>query len=280
MARTTRRPFALLTVAVLAIVTGCGSSDSASGDDSGGTTLQIGTVTGALPYQGLDDDGETVIGYEPDLIREAAKRIDAEVEFTILDFDALFPGVDSGRFDLVMSGFSDKPERQEKYDMLDVANDKFTFAARPEMAESIKTPADVCGRSTGAVAGGAYVTLFEKWDQECKSAGKDGFTVRTFDGDSQGFLAVKSGQTDFWPSSVPIIKEWASKNDGGMTSLTFMENPSAFVLPKGSDLTPKLQEAIQSMVDDGTYAEILKKWKVEAIARDQITVNAGKDVTK
>jgi polar amino acid transport system substrate-binding protein len=282
MARTRTLWMAIVAAACIASMSACGgssSSDDATRSDKGTSTLKVGTITGALPYEGLDDDGKTVIGFEPELLEEAAKRIGMDVKYTILDFDALMPGVDSGRFDMVMSGFQDKPERQAKYDMLDIIMDKYTFGAQKDVAASIKTAMDVCGHSTGAVPGGAYQALFAKWNDACKAAGKPGFEVQTYDGDSQGFLAVKSGQTDFWPSAVAIIQQWADGNDGATTPLTFMENPAAWILPKDGEFTSTLQSALQSMIDDGTYDEILAKWNSSSVALDKITVNAGADVT-
>lgn len=270
----------ILPVAVTLALSGCGGSSSGddAADDGGGSTIQVGTISGALPYQGLDDDGETVIGYEPDLIREAAKRIGMEVEFTLLGFDALLPGVSSGRFDVAQAGFNDKPERQAKYDMLDVANDQFTFGALPDVAPSVKTLDDLCGKKIGALAGGIYLAIFENQDKKCQDEGQAGVDISIFDADEQGYLAVKSGQIDLYPSSVPIIAYWAENNGGAVAPVRFLKNASAFVLPKDSPLTPKLQEALQEMVDDGTYGEILEKWNVTDIARDEITVNAGEDV--
>jgi polar amino acid transport system substrate-binding protein len=230
------------------------------------------------PYEFYAEDGKTVIGYEPELITEAAKRIGATVEFTVLDFDALLPGLDSKRFDVAISGFSDRPARQAKYDMLDVVNDKFAFVGKAEVASTINTLDDICGRSTGAVPGGAYVTIFEKQDEKCRAEGKPGVTIQTYDADAQGFLAVKSGQTDFWPTSLPILADWIEKNPGhAITRATFLEGPGAMILRKNDPLVPKLRDAMQSMVDDGTYGAIMKKWKVESIAVDQIQLNAGKD---
>ncbi|MDT0265055.1 serine/threonine-protein kinase [Streptomyces sp. DSM 44915] len=41
------------------------------------------------------------------------------------------------------------------------------------------------------------------------------------------------------------------------------------------DLRDALQQAIQTLIDDGTYAELLERWEVPELAVDSVTVNTG-----
>jgi polar amino acid transport system substrate-binding protein len=40
--------------------------------------------------------------------------------------------------------------------------------------------------------------------------------------------------------------------------------PYGIPVAKGSDFTPALQKALQTLIDDGSYTKILSKWGVEA----------------
>lgn len=42
----------------------------------------------------------------------------------------------------------------------------------------------------------------------------------------------------------------------------------AIVIPKGSKLGPAVQAAMKELVENGTYAKILKKWGIEHVAYD------------
>jgi polar amino acid transport system substrate-binding protein len=44
-------------------------------------------------------------------------------------------------------------------------------------------------------------------------------------------------------------------------------------MPKRSKLIPVVQKALQKLIDDGTYLEILKKYGVEEGALQKATVN-------
>ena len=45
------------------------------------------------------------------------------------------------------------------------------------------------------------------------------------------------------------------------------------VLKKNTGLTAAIKAAVESLVADGTYAELLKKWNLSAFAVSQVTVN-------
>jgi len=48
------------------------------------------------------------------------------------------------------------------------------------------------------------------------------------------------------------------------------------VSKKKPELSEAVKVALQSMIDDGTYQTILKKWDLELGAIKTVTVNAGK----
>lgn len=42
------------------------------------------------------------------------------------------------------------------------------------------------------------------------------------------------------------------------------------------ELATAVQTALQELIDDGTYVELLKAWNVEGMAIDTATINGGK----
>jgi polar amino acid transport system substrate-binding protein len=51
--------------------------------------------------------------------------------------------------------------------------------------------------------------------------------------------------------------------------------PYGVVIEKDSDLIEAIQAAMQAIIDDGTYEDILSEWGVEGGAVDEATINAG-----
>jgi polar amino acid transport system substrate-binding protein len=104
----------------------CGSDggDDAgeTGEAGGGSTLEeareAGTITvgfaGEEPYSYTDEDGE-LTGATIALHREIFGNLGIdEVEGVLVDWDALIPGLNAGRFDAISAGMSILPERCEQ----------------------------------------------------------------------------------------------------------------------------------------------------------------------
>ncbi len=239
-----------------------------------GGTLKVATLTGSLPYQSLDDDGKTVIGFEPELINEAAKRLGMTVEYTILEFDALLPALTAKRVDMITAGMIDKQEREDAADALNISRDNFTFAMKADVGPGITGFEGFCGKKIGTLAGAAYLEPLEEAAAACEAAGSPKLEIVTLDSDAAGFLALTGGQIEGWPSNSPLVAQWVTDNPGyAAAGFTILPGPTAMYLQKDSPLTEPMRLAFQSMVDDGTYLEILTKWGAQDIAIDTIGVN-------
>ena len=113
-------------VAVLAgialVVSGCGgdSADSPAADDTSSESqapaeadddlaamvpeeiaedgvLSVGSDTTYAPGEFIDEDGETIVGFDVDLFKAGAQKLDLEAEFETAAFDSIIPGLGSGR---------------------------------------------------------------------------------------------------------------------------------------------------------------------------------------
>lgn len=271
------RGHVLVMATVAVVVAGCGSSptDSTPSDGpSDSATLNVGTITGILPYEGFAEDGVTVVGYEPDLLREAAKRLGMEPNFQVVEYDALLPGLSTNRFNVAAAGFLDTAEREKSYDAVTITLDKYGFVAPQDTAATLTTMDALCGLTVAVVSGSSQAAAVDEQAKKC--AGGNALTVRTFDAEAQGFLALESGQVDAVPSNVPLLKQFVKDNpDFGVGPVTFNPGPTAFFFPKGSELAVQMQQTLQEMMDDGTYAEILKTWDVEDVAVKEATLNSA-----
>ncbi|MGB6407960.1 MAG: transporter substrate-binding domain-containing protein, partial [Planococcus donghaensis] len=116
----------LLVLAML-VLAACGESEEtdttkedASGSDLLTTvqeegTLVIGTEGTYPPFTFHDASGE-LTGFDVEIAREVADRLGVEAEFLETQWDAMFAGLDAGRFDMVANQVGINPERQESYE--------------------------------------------------------------------------------------------------------------------------------------------------------------------
>lgn len=110
----------LLTGGLLAA---CSPSESPNGDNGNGdtemSTLERGRADGYLrvgianepPYTQVNADG-TVTGAEPDVLRAVLQRIGIDdIEGVITPYDAMIPGLNAGRWDVIAAGLFMKQSR-------------------------------------------------------------------------------------------------------------------------------------------------------------------------
>ena len=98
----------LLLFAVLFV--GCGKQ----GGDTSVRKVLVGTEGTYKPFNYQDEAGN-LIGYDIDVLKEVDKRIDdLEFEFAAVQWDSLFLGLETGKYDMVADQRSRTREREEK----------------------------------------------------------------------------------------------------------------------------------------------------------------------
>ncbi len=79
--------------------------------------LLVGFEAGYPPMEYTDDSGLNYIGFDVDLAKEIAALFGLEIEFVNTAWDGIFAGLDKDQYDMIISGVSITPERQEAYEM-------------------------------------------------------------------------------------------------------------------------------------------------------------------
>jgi polar amino acid transport system substrate-binding protein len=137
----------------------------------------------------------------------------------------------------------------------------------------IKTTTDLCGKAVGAETGTTEVDALngtagtdyagKGLSAACTKAGKAAINVKTFAKDSDALLALQSGQVDCYFSDSPVAGYYAVQHPDQfeLAGLTLNVAKEGISVGKGN---PKLESAVkaalQSMMDDGSYLAILKKY--------------------
>ncbi len=100
------------------IVGGSSSSAAPSGSSSGsGGVLRVASEGTYSPFTYHDTaDGGKLTGYDVDVITAVAQQMGMQVQFTDVTFDAIFAGLEAGRYDVVANQVTVNPDRQALYD--------------------------------------------------------------------------------------------------------------------------------------------------------------------
>jgi polar amino acid transport system substrate-binding protein len=243
----------------------------AAGND--GTLTMATDLTIGLPWA-VEEAGKQT-GLDIDLAIALGEVLGAEVDLKNTSFDSLIPGLAAGRYDVTVSAMLDNRKRQEQVDFVDFIIDASGFAIPVDSKLDDLTLETSCGRKIGVVRGSAEEMYLTEQSAKCKSAGKSAVDLQVFQQLQQGMLAVTSGRVealcgDKLQNAYLASKPGAKiKEAGGSIN----EAPVGMAMPKGSKLIPVVQKALQKLIDDGAYLDILKKYGVEKGALTKATVN-------
>ena len=302
----TQRTRLLTACAVLAsaslALTACGSSGSDSGSGSSSSAavnavtadpalaalvpadvkssgkLVVGSDASYAPNEFQDDKG-TIVGMDVDLANAVAARLGLKAEVQNAGFTAIIPGIGANKYQLGMSSFTDTKEREQTVDMVTYFTAGTSSAVKKGNPDKISAD-DLCGKKiavqTGTTQADAIVDVI---NPACTKAGKP--TVPNdgdkFDLQTDVTNAVVSGRNQVMMADSPVVDYAIKQTNGQLEKLgaTTDSAPYGIALAKGSALAPAVQKAVQSLIDDGTYKQILQKWGVEAGAVDKSQLNAA-----
>ncbi|YCI04577.1 ABC transporter substrate-binding protein [Ensifer sp. D2-11] len=210
------------------------------------------------PDEFLDADGQ-LKGWSVDIAKEMEERLGVPFTFEGTSFDAIIPGLQSKRFDAGFSSFGTTAERLKTLDFVSQRKIGTSFAYPANSKLDIKTASDACGLTVAVLNGSWDLGLLEKLnDNECKD---NPVIMQTHGTQAQAELAVRSQRAQATVAgSVKLAYMAKQTADLKVSELVLSPVNSCIGVRKGDPLGQVMTDAIQSMIDDGTYEKIMAKW--------------------
>ena len=289
-----------LVLAVALAAAGCGDNGDSGGGGSTETTagaapavdealaakvpdaiksdgkLVIGTDSSYPPNEFLDTDGKTVIGWDVDLFNAIAAKLGLKTEWQSAVFDAIIPGIDSGKYEMGVSSFFITDERKKQADMVSYYNVGTQWLTKTGNPNGIQ-PDAACGKKVAVQTNTAQDTDdLAKRQEKCKSEGKPAITIDRYQRQDQATASVVSGKDDATLADSPVMA-YAVKQTNGQLELLGDAYDTYFygsVIKQGqAEFAQAVADAVKALIADGTYKTILEKWGVQAGAIDSPAVN-------
>ncbi|MEV5973282.1 ABC transporter substrate-binding protein [Streptomyces sp. NPDC051921] len=230
-------------------------------------TLSLGVSTGSAPplaFYATDD--RTLIGAELDIATLVADTLGVEPEFSPVSWENLFVGLDSGKFDGVFSNVTVTEERKDKYDFATYRLDDLAFEAKKGAGWKVAGPADVAGRTIAVSSGTNQEKILVDWSRQNEKAGRKPVDITYFQNQTDYYLALQSGRIDAYlgpnPTSAYHVAsagqtEIVGKFSGAGAGL---QGKIAATTKKDSGLVDAYAAALNHVIENGTYAQVLKRW--------------------
>ena len=209
-------------------------------------------MSGAYPPFNFVNDSNEVVGFDPAVGAEIAKRMGVEVEIVTTAWDGIIGGLLANKYDAIVGSMSITEERQQVVDFVGpYYTTKRAIFAKPG------------GITSAAALGEAKVGLtlgetHEAWAREM------GYDVRTYKGLPELLLELEHGRVDVIVND-SIAAILAMKETGQdyvmITDFETEEFGAGIAIRKGNpELAAAMQGALDAMMEDGTYLEIANKW--------------------
>ena len=111
----------------------------------------------------------------------------------------------------------------------------------------------------------------------CTKAGKATVTVLSFGNQSQANLAVSSGRADVGFADSQVAGYIVATSNGVFenSGTAFEVAPYGLALPKGNGMAAPVQAAVNFLIANGVYNQILTKWGVQAGAVTTSAINGA-----
>jgi polar amino acid transport system substrate-binding protein len=287
-----------LMLAVALVAAGCGEDGDTGGGSAGTTTatpavddalaakvpdaiksdgkVLIGTDASYAPNEFLDTDGKTVIGFDVDLFNAVAAKLGLQTEWQSATFDAIIPGVQSGKYEMGISSFTINDERKQQVNMISYFSAGTQWGTKAGNPSGIQ-PDNACGKKVAVQTNTVQDTEdLPKRQEACKSGGKPAITVDRYQRQDQATAAVVSGKDDAMLADSPVTAYAVQQTNGQLELLgdIYDAAPYGYVVKKDqTEFGQAIADAVKALITDGTYKTILAKWGVEAGAITDPAVN-------
>ncbi|MEU4893898.1 transporter substrate-binding domain-containing protein [Streptomyces sp. NPDC044780] len=245
-------------------------------------TLVMG-VSEYAPYVTFGSDGK-ITGLIPDLSAQLSSLLDVKIKVERTTFDAVIPGLKSGRIDLSAPS-GDFTERQREVDFADFAQSSVTLMVAKDGSFHPGTGLEVCGHKVGVEKGAGTQNVLAAQNKRCAAKGKPSVDAKLYTDLPAATLALQSKRIDAVAAPSASNTSVSQNSDDRFETVELkdmLDLPAATAIygiqaKKDSGLAPVIVKALRKMYESGTYAKLFGQWglPLSTVTKDQIALNGS-----
>ena len=249
--------FAILAAGVLACtgLTACGDDKAASNQKA---TFTVGFDQDFPPFGYVDENGEFT-GFDLELAKEAAKRMNMEIKLQPIDWDSKELELSSGSISCIWNGFT-MNGRENDYTWTESYMDNSqVFVVKSD--SGIKTQADLAGKIVTAQTDSAALNALNGDDfKDLKASFKELLTCAQY---NTAFMDLEAGAVDAVAMDIGVAKY---QIEGKESKFIILDEPivkeqyGVGFYKGNTEMRDKVQKALDEMAADGTFKKISEKW--------------------
>ncbi|MET3696810.1 amino acid ABC transporter substrate-binding protein (PAAT family) [Bacillus oleivorans] len=257
-----KKPFFLLAIilGLIFVLAACGTSTSeetaTSGETAGTEPLRVVTNAAYAPFEYME--GDKIVGFDIDLINALAEEAGYEIEIEHVGWDPLFVEIESERADLAIGAITINDDRKQTYDF---SHPYFLSTNKILVPEdsTIQSGEDLVGLTVAVQGGTTGDAAVEKL------FGTNHQDIKKFEDNNLAIQELLQGGAEAVVADNTVVEEYVKNNPDQKLkvvedSSSFEQEFYGFMFPKGSELKADFDEALNTLFENGTYAEIYEEW--------------------
>jgi polar amino acid transport system substrate-binding protein len=240
--------------------------------------VRLVTDASYAPMEYFAADGRTIIGFEPDLAAALGQVLGIRVEMVVGVFNTALDEVSAGTYDGVLSSMTDTEDRRDKADFVNYFSTGTSILVQRGNPKRIVDLDDLCGHAVAAEKGTFQERMLQRTAKACGSAPLRIVSLPT---NADALVELRLGRVvaalqDYPPASYLTTDERTS----AFFELASDEQyePGLFGIAvdrRNGALRDCLRDALQRLIDSGTYRDLLARWELTGSGVTKATVNGG-----
>lgn len=217
-------------------------------------TLEAVTDPSFVPFEMMDQDSGEMVGFDMDILAEVAKRAGFDYNLRTMDFNGIIPAVQTGNANVAIAGITITEEREKIVDFSDPYYDSGLRLLVPQDSD-VTEIADLEGKKVGTKIGSTSYDFL--------TANLENADITPYPGSADMYMALMSGSVDAVFYDAPNVGYFAKTRGGDRVKTVgplYEGQQYGIAFNEGSEWVDDANAALVSMKEDGTYAEIYKKW--------------------
>lgn len=227
-------------------------SDDTNTDANAQKTLTMATNAEFPPYE--YKEGDKVVGIDAEVAQAIADKLGMKLEIVDTKFDAIIPGVQSGKYDMGMAGMTVTPEREQSV----AFSDSYATGIQSiivKQGSDIKSVDDLSEKTKIGVQLGTTGDIYAKDDFGDEA-------VQEYDKGADAVQALLAGKIDCVIIDNEPAKSFVAANEGlEILKTSYAEEDYAICFKKdNTELQKKVNDALKELIADGTLQKIVNKY--------------------
>lgn len=251
----------LLVAAMALTVTACSGEDKKETTDKKVVEINVAVSPDYAPYESLDKDGKTIVGFDADMVALFPNYLnDDNTEYKFvwhqMNFDNIVTGVQSGQYDLGISGFTYDKDRKVEWSKPYTATAQVAVVNKDS---NIKTAKDLEGKTIAAQSGATG----EKAAKAIKNA-----NVVSVTNVQEIFSSLTSKQYDAVVVDLAVAQNYVKEQGFVMLEESLLDEQNFIIAKEGNtEMINTVNKALDQFLASDDYKTLCEKYGLKQLEK-------------